>query len=103
MAFITAVLQAEVDKEVREMNTAELDVLEQVAVSELMAYSHRWEESGQTSKKKFRAEEPGTAFQALVRLEELGLITPGTHARSDIRPRMTLAGIEALAYLVATT
>lgn len=85
------------------MSTAELDVLEQVAVSELMAYSHRWGQSGQQSETRFQTEEPGTAFQALVRLEELGLIAPGAHARSDLRPRITSAGIEALAYLVATT
>ncbi|MFE5704174.1 hypothetical protein [Rhodococcus koreensis] len=85
------------------MNTAELGVLEQVAVSELVAYSHRWDESGQTTKSIGRAGEPASARQALGRLEKLGLIACGAHSRSGGRVMITSAGIEALAYITATS
>ncbi|RZL78357.1 MAG: hypothetical protein EOP32_22040 [Rhodococcus sp. (in: high G+C Gram-positive bacteria)] len=83
------------------MNTAELGVLEQVAVSELVAYSYRWDESGQRVKGNVRT--PETDHQALGRLEELGLVARGAHARSGKRVMITSAGVEALAYIAATS
>ncbi|MDT2005838.1 hypothetical protein FXW78_15745 [Rhodococcus opacus] len=82
------------------MNTAELGVLEQVAVSELVAYSHRWDESGQ---RKGNVRTPETDHQALGRLEELGLVARGAHSRSGKRVMITSAGVEALAYIAATS
>ncbi|MGV9862550.1 hypothetical protein [Rhodococcus koreensis] len=85
------------------MNTAELGVLEQVAVSELVAYSHRWGESGQRVKGNVRTGEPETDHHALGRLQELGLIACGSYSRSGKGVTITPAGVEALAYLAATS
>lgn len=78
------------------MNSADLLVLEQIGITELLAHSHQWAGLAEPA-----AHPDGTAeeeLHALGRLERLGLV-----ARSD-RPvaggvSLTAAGVEALAYL----
>lgn len=83
------------------MNTEELGVLEQVAVRELVAHSHRWcgSDSAQIDVRRGSSVAEG---QALGRLEDLGLIAFGAAGRSTGDVILTHAGVEALAYLAAT-
>ncbi|WP_009473053.1 hypothetical protein [Rhodococcus sp. JVH1] len=83
------------------MKTAELGVLKQIAVRELVAQSHRWCESD-SAQIGLRHMDSGAEYQALGRLEDLGLIAFGAEGRSSSDVILTHAGVEALAYLAAT-
>ncbi|MDT2005822.1 hypothetical protein FXW78_15620 [Rhodococcus opacus] len=85
------------------MNTAEMGVLQQLAVSELgAAYSNRRNESRQATKRDIGTPVPGTDHRALGRLAELGLIAYRPHPRRGNIAVITAAGVEALSYLAAT-
>lgn len=82
------------------MNSADMVVLEQVAVTELLAHSHRWSDPRAESSVHPR-EQSAQQLRALGRLANLGLVSIRRRDGwgSDDGVAITPAGIEALAYL----
>lgn len=74
------------------MNDTDVQVLEQVAITQLLAQSRHWAD--------FAGEDVNAELRALDRLEDLGLVVrSGGSAAPGVA--LTSAGVEALAYLTA--
>lgn len=83
------------------MNATEMGVLKQVAVTTLVSHSHRFSDMGETVRYHRPCGNSSVENRELGRLEELGLISFGSHGRSLGDVKLTSAGVEVLAYLAA--
>ncbi|HWD03512.1 MAG TPA: hypothetical protein VG674_13765 [Amycolatopsis sp.] len=75
------------------MNSSDVQVLEQVGITQLLAQTRHWADFGDGG--------VDGELRALDRLEQLGLVA---RSGSSVRPgvALTSAGVEALAYLAAS-
>lgn len=77
------------------MNNVDVNVLEEVGITELLAHSHHWDEPAGPG-----GYGEGFRFpEGIARLEQLGLVARTDRSSNGVS--LTSAGVEALAYLAA--